>query len=155
MTVVADTGALYALMDVDDAWHSRVLTWWSANRKRIVVPVTVLPELTCLLQTRISANAELAFMRSVENGEFNIEPLEPEDVPRSSDLMERYADFPLGFVDASIVAVAERLETRELVTTDRRHFTAVRQQRSTSLVPSLILRASYHLTSPTVRSERG
>ena len=40
--------------------------------------------------------------------------------------MEAYSDFPLGFVDASIIAIAERLESREVLTTDRRHFGAVR-----------------------------
>ena len=32
----------------------------------------------------------------------------------------------LGFVDATIVAIAERLKVRTLATTDRRHFAAIR-----------------------------
>ena len=136
-TVVADTGALYALIDRSDAWHARVVAWWERNRQPVVVPVSVLPEVTYLLQTRIGADAELAFVRAVAAGEFTIEALEPHDLDRVAEVMDAYADFPLGFVDASIVAIAERLETREVLTTDRRHFSAVRPRhaRGFQLVP--------------------
>jgi predicted nucleic acid-binding protein len=128
VTVIADTGALYALVDRSDAWHARVLAWWKRNREPVLVPVTVIPEVTYLLQTRIGAAAEIAFVRSVVDGEFTIEPAEPEDLQRAADIMQRYSDLPLGFVDASVVAVAERVESREILTTDRRHFGVVRPQ---------------------------
>lgn len=125
-TVVADTGALYALMDRSDAWHARVVAWWEQNRHPVIVPVSVLPEVAYLLQTRIGAAAELAFIRAVSAGEFTVEPIESDDIERAAEVMEAYADFPLGFVDASLIAIAERFETLELLTTDRRHFSAVR-----------------------------
>jgi predicted nucleic acid-binding protein len=125
VTVIADTGALYALIDASDAWHGRVLEWWKINRLPVVVPVTVIPELTWLLQTRIGPAAEAAFIRAVVDGEFTIEQLESTDIIRAAELVEGYADLPLGFTDASIVAVAERLEAREILTTDRRHFGVV------------------------------
>lgn len=125
-TVVADTGALYALMDRSDAWHARVVAWWARNRQPVVVPISVLPEVTYLLQTRIGGDAELAFVRAVAAGEFTVEPIGADDLERAAEVMDAYADFPLGFVDASLVAIAERFETRDLLTTDRRHFSAVR-----------------------------
>ena len=137
ITVIADTGALYALMDRSDAWHARVVAWWERNRRPVIVPVTVLPEVTYLLQTRIGVEAELAFIRAVAAGEFTIEALGPDDLDRAAEVMDAYADFPLGFVDASLVAIAERFETREVLTTDRRHFSAVRPRhaRGFQLVP--------------------
>ena len=137
ITVIADTGALYALMDRSDAWHARVVAWWERNRRPVIVPVTVLPEVTYLLQTRIGVEAELAFIRAVAAGEFTIEALGPDDLDRAVEVMDAYADFPLGFVDASLVAIAERFETREVLTTDRRHFSAVRPRhaRGFQLVP--------------------
>lgn len=126
MTIVADTGPLYALVDADDAWHDRVVEWWRMNREQIVVPVCVLPEVCFLLQTRISHQAETAFVRAVAKGEFVIEPLEPEDVTRAAVLLGKYADLRLGFVDATVVATAERLDATEVLTTDRRHFASVR-----------------------------
>ncbi len=88
--------------------------------------MTVLPEVSYLLQIRIGPQAEIAFIRSVAAGDFTVEPLDADDLDRAAELMRDYADLPLGFVDASLVAIAERLEARELLTTDRRRFGAVR-----------------------------
>jgi predicted nucleic acid-binding protein len=52
--------------------------------------------------------------------------LEAEDWRRAGELVLRYADLPLGAVDASVVAVAERLGLTEIATIDRRHFSVVR-----------------------------
>jgi uncharacterized protein len=133
VTVIADTGPLYALVDADDAWHERVTTWWRANRSTVIVPVCVLPEVCYLLHQRISAAAEAAFVDAVAKGEFNIEPLEPEDVVRTGAIMRKYLDLGLGFVDATVVAAAERLDAVEILTTDRRHFSAVRPRHVSSL----------------------
>ncbi|MHA6785706.1 hypothetical protein ACVGOW_32620 [Pseudonocardia saturnea] len=43
-----------------------------------------------------------------------------------AQLVEQYADFPLGGSDASVVAIAERRSITTILTIDRRHFTAVR-----------------------------
>lgn len=135
--VVADTGALYALVDASDRWHAPVVAWWGGAARSVVVPVTVLPEVADLLATRIGPAAEEAFVRSIVDGELAVEPLETDDTRRAAELMRRYADLPLGFVDATVVAVAERLGARELLTTDRRHFGVVRPRhaRAFALVP--------------------
>lgn len=133
MSVLADTGALYALIDRRDAWHQRVVEWWRVGGRAVLVPVTVLPEVTYLLATRIGPAAEEAFVRAVGAGEFVVEPLETGDVVRAAALIGEYADLPLGFVDASLVAIAERLTIRDLLTTDRRHFGVVRPRHARSL----------------------
>jgi len=55
-----------------------------------------------------------------------VEPLETEDITRAAMLVEKYSDLELGFVDATVVATAERLDATEVLTTDRRHFSAVK-----------------------------
>ena len=126
MTIIADTGPLYALVDSDDAWHERVKDWWIANREGIIVPVTVLPEVAYLLNTRISKDAEAAFIRAVVDGELEIEPLESADIVRAEAVLRKYSDLNPGFVDATVVAIAERLDAIQILTTDRRHFGAMR-----------------------------
>ena len=137
LTVVADTGPIYALIDASDAWHARVNDWWGSVTSDVVLPVTILAEVTYLLQTRIGPAAEEAFVRAVADAEFTIEPLEDEDLPRIADIMHAYRDLRLGFVDASVVAIAERLEAREILTTDRKHFGIVRPRhvRALTLLP--------------------
>jgi uncharacterized protein len=126
LIVLADTGALYALIDRSDAWHKRVVEWWALTRREVKVPTTVLPEISYLLSNRLGWRAEEAFIRSLADHEFELESLEAEDIERAAELIRAYSDLPLGFVDASIVAISERLEIRELLTTDRRHFSIVR-----------------------------
>lgn len=130
-TILADTGALYALMDASDAWHGAVRSWWAEDALKlrdIRIPATVLPELCFLLATQIGPEAETAFVRAVAAGEFTVEPLDDDDYERIAQLTTEYRDLPLGFVDASLVALAERLDVKELLTTDRRHFHVVRPQ---------------------------
>jgi len=55
-----------------------------------------------------------------------VEALTPGDWERVAELVDTYADLHLGGVDASLIALAERLDLREIATLDRRHFTVVR-----------------------------
>jgi len=135
VTILADTGAVYALIDRDDVWHGRVRSWWERNREPIRLPVTILAEISWLLTTRVGPHAESAFVRAVANGEFQVEPLDEDDLPRIADLVMTYLDTPIGLVDASLVAMAERLGAIRLLTTDRRHFPVIRPRH----VPSLVL----------------
>lgn len=124
MALLLDTGALYALADADDDWHVRVRDFLKAERQSLLVPVTVIPEAAYLIRKRLGAAAETRFGESLAEGEIGIENLTPRDLARCVELLHIY-NF-LGFVDASIVAIAERLKLGALVTTDRRDFTRVR-----------------------------
>lgn len=125
-SILTDTGPLYALADEDDEWHDRVRAFLETGRPQLVVPVTVLPEICYLIGTYLGAAAEIRFMQSVQRGEVRTETLSRSDLIRTVEVMEQYQDARLGFVDASLVAVAERLQIREILTTDRRHFSLVR-----------------------------
>jgi len=126
VTVLADTGALFALADRRDSWHGRMRQWLLQNREPILVPVTVLSEAAYLIGTRLGSAVEESFVRMLAAGEPPVESIEAEDLSRAADLIAGYADLPLGLVDASIVALAERLGIGSIVTTDRRHFGVVR-----------------------------
>ena len=78
------------------------------------------------LSTRATPAAEAAFLRPVAVGSFELVTLTADDLLRSASLVEQYGDLPLGAADASIVAVAERLGIRRVMTLDRKHFSIVR-----------------------------
>lgn len=61
--------------------------------------------------------------------------LTPTDLTRMGELVLQYADFPLGGVDASVIAVAERFGADRVATLDRRHFSVVKPAH----VPALTL----------------
>jgi predicted nucleic acid-binding protein len=83
----------------------------------------VVAEATYFVGQRLGARAEAAFLRGISVLE--VEAPMQEDWPRIAELVERYADFPLGGTDASVIALAERLAASVVVTLHRRHFTAV------------------------------
>ena len=124
MPVLVDTGVLYALADRDDDWHQRAAEYLDGTDDLLLVPVTVIPEVTYLLKARLGDRAERTFVASLAAGELGVEPLTAADLKRCDGILDRYP--ALGFVDASLVAMAERLRVRTVATTDRRHFAQVR-----------------------------
>jgi hypothetical protein len=120
MPVLVDTGVLYALADRDDDWHERAVEYLAGTDELLLVPVTVIPEVTYLLKARLGDRAERQFVAALAAGELGVEPLTAADLMRCDSVLERYP--ALGFVDASLVAMAERLVVKTLATTDRRHF---------------------------------
>ncbi len=135
MAILVDTGVLYALADADDRWHERARAWLDEVSDLLLAPVTVVPEVAYLLHTRLGPAVERRFVRSLATGELDVEPLKPIDIQRALELMGRYPD--LGFVDLSMVAMAERLKVTTLASTDRRHLARVtpRHVPSFTLVP--------------------
>lgn len=83
-------------------------------------------EVTYLLSTRLGVDPEVRFLGDLAAGNLIVEPVAASDWMRIAELVTRYRDLPLGAVDASVVAAAERLGTSDIATIDRRHFTVVR-----------------------------
>lgn len=124
MPLLLDTGPLYALADRDDAWHERVRDFLEESRQPLLVPVSVLPEAAYLIRTRLGEPQELLFAESLAAGEITVEGLTRADLRRTAELVKKYPF--LGFVDATVVAIAERLKLDAVVTTDRHDFRRVK-----------------------------
>ncbi len=90
------------------------------------MPQLVIAEVTYLIGTRLGAEAEVRFLGDLAAGNLLPEPVAAADWLRIAQLVARYRDLPLGTVDGSVVAAAERLSVRAVATLDRRHFTVVR-----------------------------
>lgn len=86
----------------------------------------VITEVTYLLGTRLGWEPEARFLGDLASGAFALEPVHPADPLRMVELVAQYHDLPLGTVDASVIAAAERLGVSEIATVDRRHFSVVR-----------------------------
>ena len=86
----------------------------------------MITEVVYLLATRLGDDAEVRFLGDLASGNLIPEPVASSDWLRIAELVARYSDLPLGTVDASVVAIAERLAITEVATLDRRHFTVVR-----------------------------
>ena len=121
---IVDAGPLYAAADADDADHAASVGALADPELERVIPALVVAEATYLVGRRLGASAEARFMRGLS--EFPVEGPDRDDFARIAELVEQYANFPLGGTDASVIALAERLDAPVIVTLDRRHFGAVR-----------------------------
>jgi predicted nucleic acid-binding protein len=124
--ILVDTGILYAMADIDDAWHESVKTFLQNMTDALLVPLTVLPEICYLLNTHLGQESERKLIASIIQGELKIEGMTHDDFRRSFQLLETYSDMNIGFVDASVVAIAERLKIHRILSTDRKHFSIIR-----------------------------
>lgn len=123
--LLVDTGILYAAADADDDWHDRARELLTSTSEPLLVPVTVLPEVCYLLHTRLGPEVELLFVGELGE-DLLVEPLAEGDVARAAEVLTETPE--IGFVDASVLAMLERLGLERLATTDRRHFAALAPQ---------------------------
>lgn len=135
MRIVADTSAVLALIDADDAHHEAVLDLWQQSPDAWVIPWAVLPEVDYLLRRHVNATAARLFLDDVCSGAFVVEHSERTDLLRARDLDARHADLGLGVVDGVVAAIAERLHASAIATLDVRHFSVLELEGTPSLYP--------------------
>lgn len=125
MTLIADSGGLYALFDADDQHHLAVRAVVEKEPGPIMVPAGILGEIDYLLREFLGVDAELSFIDNLISGAFRLETPTAGDIVRVRELVAKYRDLDLGLADASVVATAERLGERRILTVDERDFRAV------------------------------
>jgi len=126
VALILDTGPLLAALDAADPDHGRCAALIADATEDLVVPLLVLPELDYWCARRLSPDAWLVFIDDVLGGAYRVEPPLTPDLSRCRELQEQYRDLGLGIVDASVIALAERLDEPKIATLDQRHFRAVR-----------------------------
>jgi predicted nucleic acid-binding protein len=126
MALIADSGAVYALYDARDRHHSAVTQVIEDERGPIVVPMAILAEIDYLLRIRLGSRALLRFLEGISVGGFSLEAFTSQDLSNCQRLLKTYADLDIGLADASVIATAERLGSRRILTVDERHFRIVR-----------------------------
>lgn len=125
MTGSTDTGFLLAAIDKKDPLHKSCL---AALESEIApyLPEIVLPELAYMILRGLGYKVLIDFTRSIIRGELPLVKTEIEDLERAAEILEKYADSRIDFVDCVIVAIAERLNIRRILTVDRWHFNLFR-----------------------------
>jgi predicted nucleic acid-binding protein len=124
--IVLDTGGLYAALDANEAIHGRAVAALVSSRPPRVLSPFVLAELDYLIATRVGHEAQMALVDEVIRGAYQLEPFSGEDVGHARRIMDRYADLHVGLADASVVVLAQRHRTLDLLCTDERHFRSLR-----------------------------
>ena len=126
MKLLADTNAIIALLDRSDRYHAVIVQ--VIEDKEILIPATILPEVDYLATKYLSERVARSFLEALTDGSFHYLAVEIIDIDRSLKIMTRYKDIPLGLVDSSLVALAERYQIKRILTLDRRHFNIVKPE---------------------------
>ena len=124
--MIVDTSALLAFFDTDEPDHGAVTAVLETATEPLVVSPYVLAELDYLVASRLGVSAELAVLRELAGGAWDLAAFGTEDLAAAYAVVERYAGQSIGLADASIVILAARYQTRTVITLDRRHFGVVR-----------------------------
>lgn len=125
--LVVDTGVLLAAADSDDQWYEQASALIELrSAEQLILPAPVAVEAAWLISTRLGPATEAAFVASLAANEFTVTDLSATDWGRCAELIDQYADLGLGLVDASVVAVAERLGIATIASIDRRDLVVVR-----------------------------
>jgi predicted nucleic acid-binding protein len=126
MALVLDTGPLLAALDAADPDHERCASLVREAREDLVIPMLVLAELDYWCHARLSVEAWISFLEDLLAGAYRLETCTGADLVRCRELQRQYDDQSLGVVDASVLALVERLREGKLATLDHRHFAILR-----------------------------
>lgn len=132
--ITLDTSGLFALLNREDPDHARVVEAIGSDRGPYLVPAAILAEIAYLVEHRLGTGVLEAFLADLVSRSFSLECGE-EDLPRARELVLRYADLPLGFADAAVIACAER-SGGTVLTLDVRDFGVVAGEGTITVVPA-------------------
>ena len=125
MQIIIDTNIIYALMDKSDKEYEKIKDFFRKNNDYLyILPSTTLIEICYLIRTKLSPHLEIKFLEEI-NRNFNLEPIKDLDIIRIIEILKKYDTLNIGYVDASIVAIAERLKINKILTLDRKHFEVI------------------------------
>jgi predicted nucleic acid-binding protein len=133
--IVADTGAVLALLDADDRHHATLRALFEEQPSHWLLPWAILPEVDYLAHNHLGQRVAGAFLADLASGAFVIEWGNEADLDRAREINARYRSLQLGLVDTIVMAIAERRRAEAIATLDLRHFGAVRLRRQFRLFP--------------------
>ncbi len=126
MACLLDTGFLYALLNRAEQSHPAVVSALQTIHEPIVLPVPAITEVAYLLLRDVGSEAVADFLTTLATTDLLLETPQPEDYHRAAEVIHIYAAAQIDFVDAVIVAIAERLAIQRILTLDQRHFRLIR-----------------------------
>ena len=128
MSYLLDTGFWFALLNKNEQTHKQVLSVAQQVSEPIVTSTVVLTEVPYLVPRDLGSNALAIFLDSLTDPDYILVEPTAVDYARAAEIIRTYADAHIDFVDAVLVAIAERLKINQILTLDQRHFRLFRPQ---------------------------
>ena len=135
MIAILDTGPWVALIDRSESRHAECVQWLKNFSGRLYSTEAVLTEVLYLLN--FSIIAQCAALDFVLESVVEIVPASIKSLKKTKSLMEKYADLPMDFADATIVCLATDTGMQNIVTFDKKDFTIYKlsKKKSFTIMP--------------------
>ena len=133
--IIADTGAIVALIDGDDRHHEALLDLFNEDPASWLLPWAILPEVDYMVAKYLGNHTERLFVSDLARSLYRVDWGAESDLGRADELIRQYRDLNLGLVDTIVMAVAERTKAEAIATLDERHFGAVVLRGAPRLLP--------------------
>jgi uncharacterized protein len=130
VTLVLDSSGLLAVVDERQEDHVAAREALASARGPFLLSPFVLAELDYMILTRMGQRQESALLGEVARGAYRLEPFSAQDIAQAVAVIERHADLEVGLADASVVVLADRHDTLDVLTLDERHFRVLRGRRN-------------------------
>lgn len=88
--IVADTGAILALIDRSDRHHRALRTLYESDPTAWMLPWAILPEVDYLVGAHVGARAQEAFLADLADGTFSVAWGQESDLDEAASLSKRY-----------------------------------------------------------------
>lgn len=124
--LLVDTGVFVAAADIDDRHHHSCAALIETHLGPLATTALVVAEAGWLIRRQLDMATEVALYNAIADEDIAVIDLVAADWARIGELLETYADIGLDAADASLVAVAERLDQTTIATLDERDFRIIR-----------------------------
>lgn len=123
--IVLDTSGLFTALNDMQPGHGEARRVLEAATGPLILSPFILCELDYLITTRVGAHAAACLLQEVEAGSYELASFDAAEVGAALEIIEQYRDLAIGLADASIVILAGRYGTEQVLTLDERHFRAL------------------------------
>ena len=122
---VSDTSFVIALLNANDDYHNAAVEQYR-HWEKLLLPQPTLTEIAYLLYREGGNFQVVKFLELLPSSTFELTELTQETTLRTAEILGRYADTRIDFVDACVMAIAESHNIKTILTLDRRDFSIVR-----------------------------
>ena len=117
---LVDTSFIYAVAEAPDRHHAEAREFYRVRQSSFLMPTIVWPELAFHVNKSGGNEAVAQVIINIRQSAMKLIDLEAQDYDRAAEILRQYHDSRIDFVDASIMALAERLNIARILTYDRR-----------------------------------
>jgi len=125
MEAIIDTSAIISLVDRSSEHHHSLADIINKENYRLIIPSPVIPEACYMLNKKFGISVEIKFIEEIISVNFHIEIIKFLDLARIVEILKKYNNLDIGYVDGAIIAIAERLKINRIFTLDRKHFNSL------------------------------